>query len=67
MGGAYVYALAREGKVVVTFTGRYLELDPPLRLVQTAAMAPFPDEVVATVTFTETDSGTDRGVSTLWQ
>ena len=67
VGGAYVYALAREGKVVVTFTGRYLELDPPLRLVQTAAMAPFPDEVVATVTFTETDSGTDRGVSTLWQ
>jgi uncharacterized protein YndB with AHSA1/START domain len=44
VGGAYVYALAREGKIVVTFTGRYLELDPPLRLVQTAAMAPFPEE-----------------------
>ena len=26
VGGAYVYALAREGKIVVTFTGRYLEL-----------------------------------------
>jgi uncharacterized protein YndB with AHSA1/START domain len=59
VGGAYVYALAREGKIVVTFTGRYLELDPPLRLVQTAAMAPFPEESVATVTFTEKDGVTE--------
>jgi uncharacterized protein YndB with AHSA1/START domain len=59
VGGAYVYALAREGKIVVTFTGRYLELDRPNRLVQTAAMAPFPEESVATVTFTEKDGVTE--------
>lgn len=53
VGGAYVYALARDGKIVVTFTGKYLEIERPHRLVQTAAMAPWPDEVVATVTFTE--------------
>ncbi len=59
VGGAYVYALARAGKIVVTFTGRYLEIDRPHRLVQTAAMAPFPDEIVATVTFTEKDGVTE--------
>jgi uncharacterized protein YndB with AHSA1/START domain len=59
VGGAYVYALAREGKIVVTFTGKYLELDRPHRLVQTAAMAPFPEESVATVTFTEKDGVTE--------
>jgi uncharacterized protein YndB with AHSA1/START domain len=58
VGGAYVYALAREGKIVVTFTGRYLELERPQRLVQTAAMAPMPEESVATVTFTEKDGVT---------
>ena len=41
VGGAYVYALARGGKVVVTFTGKYLELERPSRVVYTAAMAPF--------------------------
>lgn len=59
VGGAYVYALAREGKIEVTFTGRYLELDRPHRLVQTAAMAPFPEESVATVTFPEKDGVTE--------
>ena len=41
VGGAYVYALARGGKVVVTFTGKYLEVSRPDRVVYTAAMAPF--------------------------
>ncbi|MBX7185037.1 MAG: SRPBCC domain-containing protein [Vicinamibacteria bacterium] len=59
VGGAYVYALAREGKVVVTFTGKYLELERPSRVVYTQAMAPFPDEVVATVTFEEKDGVTE--------
>jgi uncharacterized protein YndB with AHSA1/START domain len=59
VGGAYVYALARGGKVVVTFTGRYLEIVPPHRVVYTAAMAPFPDEIMATVTFTEKDGFTE--------
>jgi uncharacterized protein YndB with AHSA1/START domain len=59
VGGAYVYALARGGKVVVTFTGKYLELSRPGRVVYTAAMAPFPDEIVATVTFTEKDGVTE--------
>jgi uncharacterized protein YndB with AHSA1/START domain len=59
VGGAYVYALARGGKVVVTFTGRYLEIERPKRVVYTAAMAPFPDEIVATVTFTEKDGLTE--------
>ena len=59
VGGAYVYALAREGKVVVTFTGRYLEINRPHRVVYTVAMAPFPDEIVATVTFTEKDGVTE--------
>lgn len=58
VGGAYVYALARGGKVVVTFSGRYLEIARPHRLVYTAAMAPFPDEIMTTVTFTEKDGFT---------
>ncbi len=62
VGGAYVYALAWAGKIIVTFTGKYLEIERPHRLVQTAAMAPFPDEVVATVTFTE-DAGVTELVS----
>ena len=63
VGGAYVYALARDGKVVVTFTGRYLEIDRPNRLVQTAAMAPFPEETIATVTFTAKSDGTTELVA----
>ena len=58
VGGAYVYALARGGKVVVRFTGRYLEIERPNRVVYTAAMAPFSDEIVATVTFLERDGVT---------
>ena len=58
VGGAYIYALARAGEVVVTFTGRYLEIERPKRVVYTAAMAPFPDEIAATVTFTEKDGVT---------
>ena len=58
VGGAYVYALARAGKIEVTFTGKYLEIARPDRVVYTMAMAPFPDEVVATVTFTEEAGGT---------
>ena len=59
VGGAYVYALARGGKIVVTFTGKYLEIARPDRVVYTAAMAPFPDEIVATVTFTAKGDGTE--------
>jgi uncharacterized protein YndB with AHSA1/START domain len=59
VGGAYVYALARGGKIVVTFTGKYLEISRPDRVVYTAAMAPFPDEIVATVTFKEKDGMTE--------
>ena len=59
VGGAYVYALARGGKVVVTFTGKYLEISRPDRVVYAAAMAPFPDEIIATVTFTEKDGVTE--------
>ena len=59
VGGAYVYALARGGKIVVTFTGKYLEISRPDRVVYTAAMAPYPDEIVATVTFKEKDGMTE--------
>ena len=59
VGGAYVYALARGGKIVVTFTGKYLEISRPDRVVYTAAMAPFSDEVVTTVTFKEKDGMTE--------
>ena len=59
VGGAYVYALARDGKVEVTFTGKYLEISRPDRMVYTSAMAPFPDEVIATVTFTEKNGMTE--------
>jgi uncharacterized protein YndB with AHSA1/START domain len=59
VGGAYVYALARDGKIIVTFTGKYLEIDPPRRLVYTSAMAPYPDEVMVTVTFTEKNGVTE--------
>jgi uncharacterized protein YndB with AHSA1/START domain len=59
VGGAYVYALARGGKIAVTFTGKYLEIERPGRVVYTAAMAPFPDEIVATVTFTAKGDATE--------
>jgi len=59
VGGAYVYALARGGKIVVAFTGKYLEISRPDLVVYTAAMAPFPDEIVATVTFKEKDGMTE--------
>ncbi len=44
---------------MVTFTGKHLEISRPLRLVYTAARAPYRDGVVAMVTFTAKDGMTD--------
>ena len=55
VGGAYVYVLARDGAVVATFSGTYLEITRPTKLVYTSRFAPFPDDVRVTVTFEERD------------
>lgn len=55
VGGAYVYALAREGALVATFSGTYIEIVRPTRLVYTSLLAPFPDAVMVTVSFEERD------------
>jgi uncharacterized protein YndB with AHSA1/START domain len=59
VGGAYVYVLARGGAVVATFSGTYLEITRPTRLVYTSLLAPFPDAVRVTVSFEERDGLTD--------
>ena len=41
VGGAYVYALARGGKIVVTFTGKYLEISTAGRVVSPRRWRPF--------------------------
>ena len=39
VGGAYVYALARGGAIIATFSGTYLEIIRPTKLVYTSLFA----------------------------
>jgi uncharacterized protein YndB with AHSA1/START domain len=57
-GGAYRYVLARGKQEHFAFSGKYLEITRPTRLVYTQSLEPMPDEAVVTVTFEERDGST---------
>jgi uncharacterized protein YndB with AHSA1/START domain len=61
VGGAYRFAFGRDPKKPEVFSGRYVEVDPPSRLVLTQLYERMPDvgDVVVTVTFEE-NGGTTR-------
>jgi uncharacterized protein YndB with AHSA1/START domain len=57
-GGAYRYVLARAGAVLAAFSGRYIEVVRPARLVYTQCLEPYPDEVLVTISFEPHDGAT---------
>ncbi len=66
-GGAYRYVLARGGDVVCAFSGRYVEVERPTRLVYTSVFEACPDaEVVVTASFEELDGATTLVVHELY-
>lgn len=59
VGGAYRYVLGGSDGQQFAFSGRYLELTPPDRVVYTQVFEAFPDgEATVTVTFEERDGVT---------
>jgi uncharacterized protein YndB with AHSA1/START domain len=60
VGGAYRYAFGRDPKNPEVFTGRYLEVNPPSRLVLTQVYERMPDagEAVVTAAFEESEGQT---------
>jgi uncharacterized protein YndB with AHSA1/START domain len=60
VGGAYRFAFGRDPKNPEVFSGRYLEVDPPSRLVLTQLYERMSDvgDVVVTATFEETQGRT---------
>ena len=59
-GGAYRFAFGRDPKNPEVFSGRYLEVDPPSRLVLTQVYERMAEvgEVVVTATFEESQGRT---------
>ena len=57
-GGQYRYVLARGEAQRFAFSGRYIEIVRPTRLVYTQRFESIPDESVVTVTFEERDGST---------
>lgn len=58
VGGKYRYQLQQDGNPIV-FSGKYVEITPPSRLVYTQVFEMFPDaEMVITVDFAERDGMT---------
>ena len=58
-GGAYRYVLARGKAERFAFSGKYLEIARPTRLVYTQSFEPIPDgEAVVTVSFEEREGST---------
>src|SRR5215813_1613383 len=57
-GGNYRYVLVRGATERYAFSGRYLEIARPTRLVYTQSFEPMPGEVVVTVSFQEKDGST---------
>jgi uncharacterized protein YndB with AHSA1/START domain len=60
VGGTYRYAFGRDPKKPEVFSGRYIEVKPPARLVLTQLYEPVRDagEAVITITFAESDGST---------
>ena len=60
VGGAYRFAFGRDPGNPEVFSGRYLEVDPPSRLVLTQVYERMPDfgDVVVTATFEESEGRT---------
>jgi len=59
-GGRYRYVLRTGKGETVAFSGAYLEVEPPTRVVYTQIFEPVPGPpVLVTVTFEERDGGTD--------
>ena len=60
VGGAYRFAFGRDAQDPEVFSGRYVEVDPPSRLVLTQLYERMPDvgEVVVTATFEESQGRT---------
>jgi uncharacterized protein YndB with AHSA1/START domain len=60
VGGAYRFAFGRDPNHPEVFSGRYVEVDPPSRLVLTQLYERMSDagEVVVTATFDESQGGT---------
>lgn len=52
-GGAYRWVIGRGDTERYAFSGKYIEITPPSRLVYTQSFEPMPGEAVVTVTFTE--------------
>lgn len=58
-GGAYRYVLGRGETMRMVFSGKYIEITRPTRLVYTQGFGPTPDgEAMVTVTFEERDGAT---------
>ena len=57
-GGSYRYVLGQGEQVLVTFSGQYIEVDRPLRLVYTQCMEPYPDAVMVSVRFEQKNGAT---------
>ncbi|MBK7641664.1 MAG: SRPBCC family protein [Planctomycetes bacterium] len=54
VGGAYRYVMARGGEERIGFSGKYLEIERPTRLVYTQGFDPMPNaDAIVTVSFTE--------------
>jgi uncharacterized protein YndB with AHSA1/START domain len=60
VGGAYRFAFGRNPKDPEVFSGRYLEVDPPTRLVLTQRYERMSEvgDVIVTATFEESQGGT---------
>jgi uncharacterized protein YndB with AHSA1/START domain len=57
-GGKYRYVLARGSSERYAFSGKYIEIARPTRLVYTQSFEPMPGEAVVTVSFEERDGST---------
>jgi uncharacterized protein YndB with AHSA1/START domain len=57
-GGKYRYVLARGSSERFAFSGKYLEIARPTRVVYTQSFEPMPGEAVVTVSFEERDGST---------
>src|SRR5687767_13400300 len=54
VGGKWRFVMEREGQPLPGFSGEYLEIEAPTRIVQTEVYDPFPDAgATVTVTLTE--------------